>query len=433
LHLTFQEYLAAVAIAHLGQSDIQPVVTKLLKHAAQENWREVILLTIAYIGLIQHRDEAASAVLLSLMEQAGEQSEQATLLAGDALRNAWPGGVSVACYTAVIHALQTMMENADQTAAVRRARAGQLLAQLGDPREFVTAVDEMLLCYIPSGTFWMGSGTEEHLNDILSYDYWMSRFPITNAQFAQFVAAGGYDTAAFWTEAEAVDRWQNGVAQDWLSRGWRKRPYDYGLPYNLSNHPVVGITWYEALAFTRWLNQHWQENGWLPGNWTILLPSEAEWEKAARGGLEVPTKPLVEPVSKVQQAEIGRYPQQANPFPKRLNPWAGEAEANLANYRATGIEATNAVGCFANGTTLYGCEEMCGNVWEWTRSQYHAYPYSPHDGRETEIIKLYHQMVIRGGAYWVDDLTISSSARARRSPNDRNSNYSFRVVVMPHV
>ena len=433
LHLTFQEYLAAIAVAQLGQSDIQPVITKLLGHVTQEYWREVILLTIAYIGLIQHRDEAASAILLTLIEQAGEQMEQATLLTADALRNAWPGGVTVACRTAVIHALQTMMGNTAQTPAVRRARAGQLLAQVGDPREFVTAVDEMHLCYVPPGPFWMGNGVDEHINDSLSYGYWISRFPITNAQFAQFVSSGGYDTATFWAEAQAVDRWQTGAAQDWRSRGWRNQPYDYGSPYNLSNHPVVGITWYEALAFTRWLNQHWQEKSWLPTHWRVYLPSESEWEKAARGGLEVTAIPLIEPVSMIRHVEIGRRPRQANPFPNRITPWAGEAEANWANYQATGIEATNAVGCFANGVTLYGCEEMCGNGWEWTRSQYRAYPYSPHDGRETEAIKLYHQMVIRGGAYWVDALTISCSVRARRSPNDRNSNYCFRVVIIPQA
>ena len=433
LHLTFQEYLAAVAVAQLGQSDIQPIITKLLKHITQENWREVILLTVAYIGLIQHRDEAASAILLGLVEQSGEQMEQATLLAADALHNAWPGGVTASCRAAVISALQSMMTNTTQTAAIRRARAGQLLAQVGDPREFVISVDEMHFCYIPSGPFWMGSGTDEHLNDSLSYSYWMSQFPITNAQFTHFVAAGGYDIAAFWTEAQAVDRWQDGTAQDWHSRGWRNQPHDYGSPYNLPNHPVVGITWYESLAFTRWLGQHWQEKGVLPGNWAVYLASEAEWEKAAKGGLEIPDEPLIEPVSRIQHAEIGRHSRQTNPFPNRVTPWAGDAEPNRANYQATGIEATNAAGCFANGATVYGCEEMCGNVWEWTRSQYRDYPYQAHDGRETERIKLYHQMVVRGGAYWVDALAISCNVRARRSPNDRNSNYGFRVVVIPQA
>ena len=69
-----------------------------------------------------------------------------------------------------------------------------------------------------------------------------------------------------------------------VGRGWRSRPYQYGEPYDLANHPVVGFMWYEMQAFIRWLNTVID----LPTGYQMQLPSEAEWEKAARGGLQVP-------------------------------------------------------------------------------------------------------------------------------------------------
>src|SRR5215211_779422 len=111
------------------------------------------------------------------------------------------------------------------------------------------------------------------------------------------------------------------------------------------NHPVVGISWYEAMAFCRWLTQQ-QE-------YVYTLPSEAEWEYAARGAA------------------------------RRIYPWGDtEPDGERANFDGT-HNGTTAVGCFASGATPEELLDMAGNVWEWTRSEYRPYPYDQNDGRET--------------------------------------------------
>jgi formylglycine-generating enzyme required for sulfatase activity len=118
----------------------------------------------------------------------------------------------------------------------------------------------------------------------------MSRFPITNAQFAAFVKSGGYNEARYWPEAKAASVWQDGHVKAYDDKP-RSQPYDFGAPFNLPNHPVVGITWYEMLAFTRWLTEVSREKKWFGEKMSMALPSEAEWEKAARGGEEILINP----------------------------------------------------------------------------------------------------------------------------------------------
>ena len=94
----------------------------------------------------------------------------------------------------------------------------------------------------------------------------------------------------------------------------------------------------------------------------------------------------------------------------------------------TAVATSSAVGCFPQPSPV-GCEEMCGNVWEWTRSRFRPYPYDPTDGREAPDVKLYEEMVLRGGAYWSDTRSANATFRARRSPNDQNSSYGFRLIL----
>jgi formylglycine-generating enzyme required for sulfatase activity len=142
---------------------------------------------------------------------------------------------------------------------------------------------------------------------------------------------------------------------------------------------VVGVTWYEALAFCRWLTLALREQGELRESEEVMLPSEAHWEKAARG------------------------------TDGCIYPWGDEADPNRANYNDTGIGTTSAVGCFPGGTSPYGLEDASGNVLEWCG-----------DGR-----------VVRGGAFDYVARFVRCAYRDFGDPTTRYGRLGFRVVVSP--
>jgi formylglycine-generating enzyme required for sulfatase activity len=256
--------------------------------------------------------------------------------------------------------------------AVERAAAGRSLAVLGDPRPGVglrpDGLPDIAWCEVPAGSFLMGD--EREPNETITQPYRVGRYPVTNVQFAAFVAANGYGERRYWTEA-GWERKERG--------GWTE-PRDFGEPYTLSNHPVVGVSWYEAVAFCRWLTEQLRQVGELDAEAEVELPNELQWEKAARGA------------------------------DGRTYPWGEEADPDRANYDDTGIGTTSAVGCFPDGTSPYGVEDLSGNVWEWVG-----------DGR-----------VLRGGAFSSDGTVVRCACRVVWGfPGLRDWSYGFRVVASP--
>jgi formylglycine-generating enzyme required for sulfatase activity len=446
IHLTFQEYLAAVAIGLAGQGRPQEVGRSLAGHVDDDNWREVILLTVGYIGIIQQQDQVAGQVAWHLVQARGRPG-QGAVLAGEAILDAWPGGVDPQTRRKVIQILDRTTAADRRVPASLRAAAGNLLARLGDPRPGLGTVSDLQFCHVPAGPFSMGSSEEDELAYAaekplhrleLAYDYWIGRYPVTVAQFGAFVADGGYKKARYWPEAQASGEWRAGQIRHRSYTVEEKRlkvideemvdsPYDFGDPFNLPNHPVVGINWYEALAFCRWLEEQLVasprqlavsgrqttavEIGRLltAKGYRLTLPSEAEWEKAARGA-----------------GDWRRYP------------WGDQPDPNKANYHDTGLEATSAVGCFSGGASPYGCEEMSGNVWEWTRSLWgrewarpdFGYPYNPADGREDLQARTDVLRVLRGGSFALTREDARCAVRHRLDPAYRNWSGGFRVVLV---
>jgi len=348
-----------------------------------------------------------------------------------------------------------------------RAEAGNWLAKLGDTRDPITTCDAMHFCLVPAGPFVLGSQKaqdEQAYDDELfgqehdiPYDYLIGRYPITNAHYAEFVRdPGGYANRLYWPEAEAAGVWCAGrVFRNVYfyddQRQLKKRPenergegatgpHDFGEPFNLPNHPVVGICWYEMLAFTRWLTAQWRDR--LPDGWRVVLPSEVEWEKAARGGLWLPAElavaagPLEAALARRGLALPVQNPNPARRFAYNDDPADDVADPERMNFDETKLNATSAAGCFVAGASPYGCQDMNGNVWEWTRSLWGEgsdakfnYPYDNIDERERLDASVETRRVLRGGAFFYFDGDARCAIRFRVNPDFGFAYDGFRVVV----
>ena len=245
-------------------------------------------------------------------------------------------------------------------------------------------------------------GQPQHIFDI-PYTYHIARYPVTNAQFHCFVEDGGYVYAPYWVAAQRHGYWQDGSFKDGNDLARRTAPDAFGEPFNLPNHPVVGITWYEALAFSRWLTEQLHGAGQLAADWIVRLPTEAEWEKAARG-------------------DAGqRYP------------WPGDqADPNRANYRDTGIGTTSAVGAFPGGRTPYGAEEMAGNVIEWCSTQWRE-NYVDYAEKVDDSLSSDSRRVLRGGSFGLGDGYARASCRSGNYPDDRDDDVGVRFLLSPSL
>ncbi|NUQ86636.1 MAG: SUMF1/EgtB/PvdO family nonheme iron enzyme [Anaerolineales bacterium] len=437
-HRSFQEYLAACYLN--DQPDpASEYSDRVLKDPAW--WREVFLLGIGKMsrGGLGTALAALHTLLMNLPEKPDRTDKdwQAFALAGQAITEMKLGADSNR-YEKLIQSIRmslvALVEQGRLTPR-ERAEAGNTLAKLGDPRVGVLpsplgrrAGDEglnFLFCEIPAGKFMMGSPkTDKDSGDDerpqfeynIPYNYFMSRYPVTNAQFDLFVKADGYLQEEYWREAKAAGYWSREGFKGRYDNETRNEPVRYGGAYSLSNHPVVGVSWYEALAFTRWATeglkvegitlQVWKDGSIAPlslegGKYEIRLPTEAEWERAARGGLEY------------------RYP------------WKNdEITPDHANYADTALNTTSAVGAFPKGKNAYGLLDMSGNVLEWCatgwQENYDKYleKEKQNNNPEGDIAR-----VLRGGAYFYGGWYLRCAWRDRHGPGDGSDHVGFRVVV----
>jgi len=204
---------------------------------------------------------------------------------------------------------------------------------------------------------------------------------VTNEQFAAFIHDRGYADSGYWTT----------LGWRWQRTQQKTTPSFWDDPkFNQPAQPVVGIGWYEAYAFTRWL----REKTKLP--WR--LPTEIEWEAAARA--KPGTAPLI-PASEVNTSAQGIG-----------QPWAAVGQGNVA---------------------WCGAQNMLGNVWEWTSTRWghnwqtmdYSYPYSTADDREDPDSS--HARVMRGGSWFDPPSEARPEVRARYLPGSRASNIGFRI------
>ncbi|MFN8486319.1 MAG: SUMF1/EgtB/PvdO family nonheme iron enzyme [Caldilineaceae bacterium] len=247
-------------------------------------------------------------------------------------------------------------------------------------------IEGITFVYVPAGEFTMGSDNgsddEKPAHKVNLPGFWIMKTPVTNAQYRAFVAAGDYEQKTYWTAAGWQWRTKEQITQPryWDDKQW-----------NGADYPVVGVSWYEASAYTRWLA--------TTTKLTIALPTEAQWEKAARG------------------------------TDGRIYPWGNNAPNDqLLNYNNY-VKHTTAVGRYPQGVSPYGCLDMAGNVWEWTSSLQQPYPYKADDGRENSDSA--NHRVVRGGDF--DDLAVRCAVRYGNFPDFRGGylDVGFRLVLSP--
>jgi formylglycine-generating enzyme required for sulfatase activity len=444
-HRSYQEYLAG---SYLARDPEFPDLAADLLRENYAQWREVVLWAVGVMARLKRMTHVAVNVADALCPQRlaegsiPETDWRAAHLAGEALLETGVKEVRAReRHAPVLDRVQRrLVALLDSGALLARERAetGDTLARLDDPRPGVglrpDGLPDIVWCEVPAGPFLMGTEEqniaalqEKYRGDISWYKrevprrevalptFHIARYPVTVAQFDAFVAAGGYGERRYWPEAEAAGHWRDGRVTMWRDEEPRDRPTYPGEPFNLPNHPVVNVSWYEALAFCRWLSERMAEEGsamkvWREGQvepfqpsagagLQVRLPTEAEWEKAARG-------------------RDGRE-----------YPWGDEFDANRCNVGETRIGSTSTVGLFPDGVSPCGALDMSGNVWEWCHSLYKPYPYQAGDGRED--LEAEGARVLRGGAFGSNQGIARCASRYYDAPGRYWYGSGFRLVVAP--
>ena len=312
-----------------------------------------------------------------------------------------PDGVLFDITTAVVDEVRqaALKRQEEATESERKARAAEEARQAAlkwrGPIEFDWVE-------ISAGPFLMGS---DKAMDPQAYDdelpqhtvtlprYRIARVPVTVAQFAVFVQATGHVTTA---EKEGSSWTWTGKWEQVKGAMWRAPRGPGSDVSQKGEHPVTCVSWLDAAAFCTWAG--------------VRLPSEAEWEKAARGS-------------------------STGSGDGRIYPWGNEApDANRCNFNMN-VKDTTAVGQYPKGLSPYGVLDMAGNVWEWTSSAWgkgfekpdFAYPYNPGDGREDQSSTDVRR-VLRGGSWNNEARNVRSANRNRNDPGNRNDNAGFRVA-----
>jgi len=212
--------------------------------------------------------------------------------------------------------------------------------------------------YIPGGEFILGSDTgnedETPQQRMVISGFNIDKYPVTNAQYKEFVDATGRTPPR---------HWKNGT-----------------YPEGIADHPVTWVTWYDAAAYAEWAGKR--------------LPTELEWEKAARG-----TEGLI-------------------------YPWGNTFDSRKVNSSESGLKGTSPVGAYPEGVSPFGLFDMAGNVWEWTADWYQGYR-----GTLYELSRYGQQYkVLRGGSWYDGQSSVRTTTRKSFDPNQGFSTIGFRCA-----
>ncbi|MBD2074689.1 ergothioneine biosynthesis protein EgtB [Phormidium sp. FACHB-592] len=239
---------------------------------------------------------------------------------------------------------------------------------------------------IPAGSFECGNASLEALDNerpvhrVSVETYWIDRAPVTCKQYQAFMSAGGYQEQRWWSE----EGWA------WLQSAQVIQPLYWSDAPDRANHPVCGVSWYEADAYARFVGKR--------------LPTEAEWEKAASWN----------PIVKQRQTY----------------PW-GEAVPSEHDCNCNhAVGQTTPVGAYPAGTSPFGCEDLLGNVWEWTNSwfdRYTGFEAYPYRGYSEAYFDGQHR-ILKGGSWATQPSSLRCAFRNWYHPHVREIFAGFRCV-----
>ena len=239
--------------------------------------------------------------------------------------------------------------------------------------------EDMVL--IPSGTFIMGTDSQQANADqkpahkVHLDAFYIDKHEVTNAQYEAFIANGGYQNQNFWT----TEGW------DFIQNNQIKTPLQYGenSVSTEPDHPVIGVSWYEADAYAAWSGKR--------------LPTEAEWEKAAKG------------------------------TEWRVYPWGNEMDFSKLSYFPH-VTKVQAVGSFPSGASPYGVMDMAGSVWEWCSDWYADNYYSKSPQQNPIGPNKGEHRVLRGGGWDSIRLQLRTPYRYYDKEDRRTYNIGIRCV-----
>ena len=412
-HRTFQEFLAA---CHLSTRDNFAQECRRLVDAGAGHWR-VVLPLAARLAKAERGATAADVLIGGVdVDKAGGKGAltaahwERALMAGTQLQEIGSSQLGLSEHSlAVLDRVKGWLgaglplhPQQGGMPAAHRVWAGDVLAALGDPRFdaerlHLPADDDLGFVQIMADpAFFIGTRAidrvrveeatghepgDGEMNDepVPVSEFWMARYPVTVAQFQAFVSATG------------------------------KAPGDADALREPATRPVRWVSWKEALQYCEWLKEQLVQAPALAGSpvarrvqkqgLQVTLPSELEWELAARGGLQ-----------------------------GQVFTWGDTPDPELANQAGSGVLSTSAVGCFA--PNAFGLHDMLGNLFEWTRSTYVRYPYRA-DEPKREDLKASNELdrVVRGGSFGDPADYARCAYRGRLDPGGRRDDLGFRVVL----
>jgi formylglycine-generating enzyme required for sulfatase activity len=380
-HPTFGEYLAAEAFAGTGDA-----WAAIAEHVFDPRWNEVVLLLAGCLRLLGPRLATAFIQRVLASDTSLPGRARAVGLVGRILRDLRPYGGDASLGTAYAGTLREVLaifeKAGPEVSEGVRIEVGEALGQAGDPR--IHDDDHANRVWIEGGTFAMGAddldAQDGPVHRVTVSGFWMDRYPVTVEQYRRFVMENGYDERRCWSEAG----WAAKEKRSWAEpRQWEEQQRHL-------NRPVTQVSWYEAEAYCAWL--------WATKGHHARLPTEAEWEYAARG-------------------EAGRK-----------YPWGDDAPTDRHMNFDVRVGHPTPVGIYPLGATEEDVQDLSGNVWEWCADWFGSYPrqaqhdpIGPAEGRSR---------VLRGGGFDYVARLCRAAYRYRNPPGVAYGIVGFRCVVV---